>query len=103
MTDPTGKGKEREEEKKEEEIQDLIQLFTKPVAEMSDEELDEALSRMSKMRKTKISSRKKVDYVTDVILPKLDPAAAEQILKKLEAADKEEDKESEEEKETESE
>ena len=75
---------EAKAEQEEKERDDLIKLFTKPVNEMSDEELDATLSTMSKMRKTKIAARKKVDYVTDVILPQLDPAMAEKILKRLE-------------------
>ena len=78
---------EREKKTGEEELEqldDLIQLFTKPVGEMSDEELDEALKRMAGMRKTKIASRKKTDYLIDLLLPKLDSKTAERFLKNLE-------------------
>ena len=76
------------EQKEQKEIEDLIQLFTTPVEEMSDDELSAALAQMSEMRKTRIATKKKQDYIVDVFLPKLSTKQAEQILKKLEKAEK---------------
>ena len=73
--------------KAEEEMQDLIKLFTQPVNELSDEQLDDALKKMSQMRSTRIANKKKQDYITDIILPKLDTASAEKLLKKLDASE----------------
>ena len=79
---------EEKEKKEKKQLEDLIQLFTTPVEEMSDEELSAALTRMSEMRKTRIATKKKQDYIVDVFLPKLSTKQAEQILKKLEKAEK---------------
>lgn len=81
--------KEAQEEKEKRETEDLIQLFTTPVEELSDEELNDALTRMAEMRKTRIAVKKKQDYIVDVFLPKLSTKQAEQILKKLEEKKKE--------------
>ena len=67
------------------EMQDLIKLFTAPVEDLTDEELDTTLERMFEMRKTRISTKKKQDYVVDILLPKLDTVTAEKVLKKFEA------------------
>ena len=70
-------------EKEIKEAEDIIQLFTTPVENLSDEELDKALTRMSEMRKTRIATKKKQDYIIDIMLPKLGTNAAEKLLKKL--------------------
>ena len=77
------------EEAEKKETEDLIQLFTTPVEKLSDEELNDALTRMAEMRKTRIAVKKKQDYIVDVFLPKLSTKQAEQILKKLEEKKKE--------------
>lgn len=63
---------------------DLVELFTKPLDEMTTEELEQHALNMRQVRKTKISSKKKKqDYLLDYVLPNLTPEKAEMLLKKL--------------------
>ena len=80
---------EEKEEKAMEQVEDLIQLFTTPVENLSDEELASALTRMGEMRKTRIATKKKSDYIVDILLPKLTTSMAEKILKKFAAKERE--------------
>ena len=63
---------------------DLYEIFTKPVAEMSDEELTEAVGIIREQRKLKIVSQKAKSGL-DILLGKLTAANARVILEQLKA------------------
>lgn len=81
--------------------EDMLQIFIKPVTEMTDEELEYVYKKIQAKRKKKIKrGREKTEL--DLMLEKLTPEMAQQIVKRLEI-DKIEKKEEVEEKEEEEE
>ena len=63
--------------------EDLLEIFTRPIDEMDDTELDACLQDLRKLRsKVKVSTKKKTEL--DMILEKLTPDQARLALEKLE-------------------
>jgi hypothetical protein len=62
---------------------DLLKLYTKPVSEMTDEELQETLLKLRATRKVKIATTKKAKTRLDIILGAMDLTTAQKILQKL--------------------
>jgi len=80
-----------EPKKEEKDPEDLLQIFTKPIDEMSDEELHTTLASLRGLRsKVRISTKKKTEL--DMILEKLTPEQARKALETLEPQTVEEDK-----------
>jgi hypothetical protein len=66
---------------------DLYEILTKPVLEMSDEELEKSIAVLREQRKVKISSTKGKTGL-DLLLGKLTPQNARAILAQLEGEKK---------------
>lgn len=62
--------------------EDLISIFTKPVDEMSDEELENTYQKIRELRAVKIASTKKKSQF-DYLLDNLTPDTARALLEKL--------------------
>ena len=73
-----------------EEPQDLFQIFLKPVAEMTDEELAETYEKVQARRKKKLPRTKQPDEL-DLILKRMSPEMAAIVLKKMEEQSAEEE------------
>ena len=65
---------------------DLLQALTKPIGEMSDEEVDEAVLRIRKLRKVKLSTTKQKSSL-DKALEMVGTDTAQKLLAKLDILD----------------